>query len=290
MIFLKIFMTFSMRTLFGFELIKTNTYSLHVEDLIHLTIVFLLARFMLIFIKKFILRISRKNNLQESDVYPIYTLIKYLVWILASILMLQAINLNVSVLLAGSAGLLVGIGIGLQDMIKNIIAGIMLLMGSRLKVGDYVGINGIEGKLVAIHLSASQIETLQGYYIFVPNSKIISDNIINWTYNKTPKRYFILIGVAYESDLKLVKQLLLDCLKRMQDIEQQDPYAPTVVLDDFADSAIMFKLFFCITDHTKNKMKGAELREIIAECFTKNHIVIPFPQRDVHIYNETTKS
>lgn len=280
-------MILSINAVLGFELIKTKTYSLNVEDIIHVVILFIIAKVLLFFIRKFILRISLRKNLHESDVYPIYTLIKYLLWILACILMLQALNVNVSVLLAGSAGLLVGVGLGLQDTIKNMTAGIILLMGSRLKIGDYIGTNGVEGKLVAIHLSVSEIETLQGYFIFVPNSKIISDNMTNWSYNKTPNRYSITIGVAYESDLKLVKKLLQDCLDNMKDIARGEGYEPIVTLDDFADSAIVFKLSFCITDHIRNKAKAAELREIIADCFAEHHISIPFPQQDVHIYNQS---
>lgn len=280
-------MILSINAVFGFELIKTKSYLLNVGDIMHVVILFVIARVLLLFIRKFILRLSLRRNLHTSDVYPIYTLIKYLVWILAGIFMLQALNVNVSVLLAGSAGLLVGVGLGLQDTIKNMTAGIILLMGSRLKIGDYIGTNGVEGKLVAIHLSVSELETLQGYFIFVPNSKIISENMSNWSYNKTPNRYFINIGVAYDSDLKLVKKLLQDCLYNMKDIERGEGYAPMVMLDDFADSAIVFRLSFCITDHIRNKVKAAELREIIADCFAEHHISIPFPQQDVHIYNQS---
>ena len=207
---------------------------------------------------------------------------KYFIWVIVIGLALETIGIHYNLLIASSAALLVGIGFGLQQIFNDYISGIIILFEGNLKVNDVVQMeDGTIGMVKEIHLRTSKIETRDDYTIIVPNHKLISDNIINWSHMESRTRFHVSVGVAYGSDTKLVKEVLLDCAHDHPDIVTHPE--PFVRFTDFGNSSLDFQLFFWTLKTFRVENIKSSMRFKIDEEFRKNNIRIPFPQRDVHI-------
>ena len=133
-------------------------------------------------------------------------------------------------------------------------------------------------------MRTSKIQTRDDFIIIVPNHKLISDNIINWSHLRTKTRFNIKVGVAYGSDTNLVKTILLKCAENRPEIAST-PEA-FVRFTDFGDSSLDFQLFFWTSETFSVEHIKSNLRFIIDQEFKTHGIRIPFPQRDVHFFNE----
>ncbi len=194
------------------------------------------------------------------------------------------VGVKMTILLASSAALLVGLGFGLQNIFNDLISGIILLFERDLEVGNLVEIEGIMGRITSIGLRTSSVVTPENITIIVPNSKFITDNLINWTHIENKRRRLSLrLGVAYDSDLDIVKDVLLKCGNEHNDIEKEP--APRVRLRDFGDSALDMELIVWTFQGFKHETIKSDLRFAINKIFKEKNITIPFPQQDVYIKN-----
>ncbi|MFZ1704766.1 MAG: mechanosensitive ion channel domain-containing protein [Saprospiraceae bacterium] len=187
---------------------------------------------------------------------------------------------NITILLAGSAALLVGLGLGIQNLFSDYISGIIILFDSSIKVGDIIEINNIVGKVQEIKLRTSLVLTRDDRYIIIPNTELTKSPIINWTHYDISARFSISVGVAYHSDVHLVKSLILQAVKENEHVLQTPE--PFVRFDDFGDSALQFNVFFWAHDVFRVENIKGQIRESITQKFRNNAVEIPFPQRVVH--------
>ena len=207
---------------------------------------------------------------------------KYLVYILAVFLILETLGVRISVLLAGSAALLVGVGLALQDSFKDLVSGLILLGEGTVEVGDVVEVEGMVAKVMRIGLRTSRLETRDDTSIIVPNSKLVINNVSNWSHKETSNRFMVNVGVAYGTDVELVRELLLEVAGRHPDVLDQP--APSVQFIDFGESSLDFRLLFYSSRSFQIEFVKSDLRFAIVDIFEKNEIcVIPFPQRDIWI-------
>lgn len=210
------------------------------------------------------------------------SLLRYLVLVLGAIVIIQSAGVDLTAfhVLAGAIG--VGIGFGLQNIANNFISGVIILLERPIKVGDRVEVGNIDGRVVAIGARATTVITNDNIAVIVPNSRFISEPVINWTQNDPRVRFKIPVGVAYGSDLRLVEQLLLEVAAENPDV-LRDP-APVVRLMRFGDSAVEFELRVWSTTlvHKRGKLIS-DLNFAIYEKFQQHGIEIPFPQREVRI-------
>jgi small-conductance mechanosensitive channel len=175
----------------------------------------------------------------------------------------------------------VGIGFGLQNIINNLVSGIILAFEKPMQIGDVIEIENHIGTVKEIGIRSSKITTYDGADLVVPNGEFISKQITNWTLTNTFRRIEIIIGVAYESDLNLVQQLLLDLIDHNKGIIQFPK--PVVLLHEFSSSSVNFRILIWTNDFDSwTSLKSIVLLEIFA-CFKKNNITIPFPQQDIHV-------
>ncbi len=194
---------------------------------------------------------------------------------------LSTLGVNITSL-AFVAGLLsVGIGFGLQNIVQNFVAGLILLFEQPIKVGDWVKVGDQEGEVKEINLRSTGIETNESIYIIVPNQDLISTPVINgskgepWVWTTTD------VGVAYESDMRLVRDLLMAAAMEHPDV-LKDP-APAVRMVNFGESSVDFRIITCILHpRTKNRIR-AEILWSVWWKFKEAGIQIPFPQRDFHL-------
>ena len=227
--------------------------------------------------------ITRKMDLEnELKFKSIFKFIRYIVYVIVIVITLSASGIDVTVLFTASAALFVGLGLALQDLFTDIIGGIFIMIDKSLSVGDVVEIDGKVGRIFEIKLRTTRALTRDDKVIIVPNHHFISDIVYNYTQNHRTTRETVKVGVAYGSDTNLVRKILLDCAGQQNGVLKTPK--PTVLFEDFGDSALMFGLFFFINDSFSDPRIKSEIRFRIDEEFRKNKITIPFPQRDVHFY------
>jgi len=228
----------------------------------------------------FLNKIKQKKNIDYGN-FNIYKLVNYTIWILAALFVLNLVGVELTILLAGSAALLVGVGIGMQQIFNDSISGFFLLFERSLKINDVVEMDGIVGKVQDIGIRTSRIVTRDNIEMIVPNSKLVSATVINWSSNDDKTRFFLKIGVAYGSDVHLVKKVLLE-VAEAHSLILKNP-SPIVLFTDFADSSLNFELGFWTKKTFEHKIILSDLRFAIDKKFKENNITIPFPQHDIHI-------
>lgn len=225
--------------------------------------------------------IFNRTSLDLPKKYSLYTIFKYIAVVLAVAISLQIMGIDITVLLAGSAALLVGVGFGLQNLFGDVTSGIILLFDSTIKVNDVIEVDGIVGRVEKINLRTTSIITREDNYIIMPNSVITNNNLINWTYSNISSRFRIDVGVDYSSDVKLVMELMEKAVKAQKEVLISP--APVVRFEEYADSSLNFSVFFWCDEVFRVEIIKSQIRVRLYEYFKENNVEIPFPQRVVHM-------
>lgn len=180
----------------------------------------------------------------------------------------------------------VGIGFGLQNIVNNFVSGIVLLFERPVQIGDTVEVNNLIGSVKSMGIRSSNIRTFDGAEVIVPNANLISNEVINWTLSDKKRRIEIFSGVAYGSDVYLVKDILLGILNNHPDILKEPE--PLVLFNDLGESSLDFRLLFWTDNYDKWIIIKSEVIFKIHDAFREAKIKIPFPQRDLHIKSQNT--
>jgi len=250
--------------------------------LLLLTVAFLLTSTILQAIRRFF---TRKMEVDDKLKFiSIFKFIKYLVYVVVILFTMSAAGIDITILITASAALFVGLGLALQEIFQDIIGGIFIIVDKSLRVGDIIEIDNKVGKVFEIKLRTTRAITRDDKVIIIPNHKFISDIVYNYTQNHKTTRELVRIGVAYGSDVDLVTKILLDVVKSQRSILKSPK--PFVIFEDFGDSALVFAVNFYISDSFTDPKIKSEIRYKIDAEFRKHNISIPFPQRDVHLYQQ----
>ena len=275
----------TLRQFLNFELIKLKSYTLTVADICSALLIIFLAWAFLYVLKHYVLRLFfRRKGVAPGQQFAINQLVKYIVYPVTFLLTFQAIGIQLSVFLAGAAALLVGIGLGLQQTFKDLFSGIILLIEGTVKIGDLLVIGETIGIVKEIGLRTSKVETRDETVNIVPNSKLVEDTVTNWSHNNRPTRFNIDVGVAYGSNVHLVRDLLLQAGSEHKKVLQHPD--TDVQFRNFGASSLDFKLFFYSYEFLRIEGVKSDLRFRIDELFRQNKINIPFPQQEVWFRNE----
>ena len=262
--------------------------SITIYNLVLVVVILVLARVLFWGINKLIHRLleSRRVPLDSGRTKAILQIVKYLIYIIALVTALTTLGVNLSLLIASSAALLVGLGFGLQQMFNDFLSGIFILLDGTIEIGDVVEVNslGLVGKVIEIRLRTSIIETPDSVNIVVANSKFTSEHVVNWSHNDRETRFHIKVGVAYGSDVSKVRQTLRESALS-HGLVLRNP-EPKVYFEDFGDSALVFNLYFWTYHNFEIKMIKSDLRFKVEAEFRRHNIEIPFPQRDINIRRE----
>jgi small-conductance mechanosensitive channel len=226
-------------------------------------------------------RVLRARGAAPGVQFAVAKVIRYTVIAIGVVAAFNAVGLRLDALLAASAVVAVGIGFGLQNIAQNFISGLILLIEQPVRHGDFVKVGGTLGTVDDIGLRATHIITRDEVTIIVPNSALITAEVVNHSRPTTNLRIRVAVGVAYATDTQLVKQVLLDVAKANPDVLSTPP--AEVRFDDFGDSALELALL-CWIGHAREDLRVASaLRFAIEKAFRERGIEIPFPQRDVHM-------
>jgi small-conductance mechanosensitive channel len=210
---------------------------------------------------------------------------RWILWFALAVLVVIAlatvkIPLTVFAFLGGAVA--IGFGFGMQNLIKNLISGLMILGERPFKLGDWVIVSGASGTVTSIDLRSTTIVDLNGIETLIPNSTFIEQNVTNWTYSNNQVRYAIKLGVAYGSPVRRVMELLREVAERHGHVLKEP--APEVLFEDFGADALQFGLYYWLdTSRSTGRLVASDLRSMIDASFTEHGVVIAFPQRDVHL-------
>jgi potassium-dependent mechanosensitive channel len=226
-------------------------------------------------------RVLARSYLDTGVRHSIRTGASYVAVLIALVLAVSAAGVQFThiAILAGALG--IGIGFGLQSIVNNFVSGLILLAERPIKVGDWINVSAGEGTVKRINVRSTEIETFDKCSIIVPNSSLISEAVSNWTHVDLMGRVKVAVGVSYDSDPEMVRDLLLQCARDHPRVLVFPE--PLVLFMDFGASSLDFELRAYVDDVSYVAVIGSELRFVIFERLKKAGVLIPFPQRDLHI-------
>lgn len=274
--------------LINYRLLKTENFEITISSVIIVVLVFLATFIGLKIIRGFFRRFIKRQEAERRSYWSVYFILRYVVWVVVIVLMLETSGVKVSVLLASVTALLVGVGFGIQQLFSDIASGIVLIFERNLQINDIIELDdGTVGKVIHIGLRTSKLKSRDDVILVVPNSKFVNDTIINWSQMDYNTRFSVAVGVAYGSDTQLVTRILLECASKLKSISAQPK--PFVRFSDFGDSSLDFQVFFWVREPFLVEHAKSELRYAVDDEFRKNGVQIPFPQRDLHIKSDLTQ-
>lgn len=222
-----------------------------------------------------------KKNIESGIGNSINRLIYYSFIIIAFVIAMGVLGISLQSLMVIIGALGVGIGFGLQNIVNNFASGLILLFERSIKVGDIVVVNGTWGTVKHLGLRATIIQTFANAEMIVPNSDLVSGTVNNWTMTNRQTRFTIKVGVAYGTDISLVKKVLLKIASDNVNVLKEP--APGVVFTEFGDSSLNIELRCWVKDISVMWKTQEEVMCEIDKKFKENNITIPFPQRDLYI-------
>ena len=212
-------------------------------------------------------------------------LLTSVVWAVATMLALSTLGVDLTALWAGSAALLVGVGIGLQGFFNDVVSGFVLLFEGGVAVGNVLEVDGELVRVERIDLRSTRVVTVTGELIVLPNSKVAGEAVINLSQGDSAMRIRVDVGVAYGSDVELVMRLLSEAMAAQPEVLTTP--SPAVFFQDFADSSLHFSVTGWLDDPWDRMGIQSRVRMAIDERFRAHNVTIPFPQRDLHIVEGT---
>ena len=224
-------------------------------------------------------RIATKRHIDPGLRYTISRLVKYLILTLGILLAIkQGLGADLTSIAVVFTALSVGIGFGLQYLAADIAAGFILLFERPVRVGDRITIESDEGDVQSINLRTTVVITNDRIAIIVPNSKLVSQRVINWSYGDPRARVAIPVGVSYNSDIELVTTTLLEAAKGVKYV-LDDP-APTTQFLKFGDSSLDFRLLVWTGEPRRHVQIRSDINYRIADLFRERNIKIPFTSQE----------
>lgn len=227
-------------------------------------------------------RVLSRTNMEVGARQATGAIIRYSIIAIGFAIIFQTAGIDLTALnvLAGAVGL--GLGFGLQNIVNNFICGIIILFERPIKVGDRVVVGEVEGDVMHIGARSTTVVSNDNISIIVPNSRFITENVVNWSHNDRTVRFRIPVNVAYGTDVPLVERVLLEVAAANPDVLKNPP--PGVRLMEFGDSGLGFELrVWSTTLIHRRGLLTSTLNIAIYRTFMEHNIKIPYPRRDVQI-------
>jgi small-conductance mechanosensitive channel len=264
----------NLRAILEYQLLHIGDYVLTVSNVLGVVLIWLLVGVVLRLARRIIYKGFKSMAGDQGRRHSLFLIVQYIAWVLATMGIFRMVDLDISVLLAGSAAFLVGIGLGLQQIFRDIASGVFLLFEGTIEVGDIIQVDGTVGIVEQINLRTSTILTRDGLTMIVPNHKFIVERVVNWSHqDKTSARFSVTATVNYNNDEKLVRQLLLECAEEHPDVVTDDPdRAPQARLTDFNRTDMIFEMLFWTQRKFEVEHVRSDLRFALREKFRQHGI------------------
>lgn len=242
--------------------------------------IFIIGRWVIRYLKKLMLRVMEKRNVDPtlSKFVANLAYVALLAFVIIAALGMLGIQTTSFIAVLGAAGL--AVGLALQGSLSNFAAGVLMIIFRPFKVGDFIEGAGVAGVVEEIQIFTTQLKTPDNKTIIIPNAKITADNIVNYTIKGT-RRADMVFGIGYEADIDKARDIISEILSKDERI-LKDP-APQVAVSELANSSVNFvtRPWVNVEDYWGVVF---DVTEAVKKRFDAAGINIPFPQRDVHLY------
>lgn len=268
--------------------LNIGKFAIGVPQLLLALLIILLSRFTYWSFRRVMERskLSERLPLGSGRFKALLQIFRYALYAFTTLLVLNTIGFQLTLLTASTAAIFVGVGLTLQKTFQDVVSGVIILFDGTIEVGDVIEINTLDlfGKVIEIRLRNSVIETPDSMSVLVPNSNFLSTNVINWNYNDKETRFWVEVGVAYGADVEKVQELMITAALANPNILATP--TPSVRFTDFGNSALVFQLLFWTRNAFEIYEIKSELRYAIEAAFREHKVKIPYPQRDLHIISD----
>lgn len=264
-----------------YQLVKYNNFEITPLVLAIIILSFFGIRLLIFLFRKFLRRFFRSQQFEKTRAEAITVVAKYFLWTIYIIMCIHLVGLDITWLVAGGAALLVGLGMGIQNVFNDFVSGIILLFEGTVDPGDIITVEEYVARVKQVGIRSSQIVTRNNITILVPNHKLTEDNVINWSHMNEPPRFHVTVGVSYGSDTEKVCKILLEAAAEHPKV--LDSPRPFTRFINFGTSSLEFELYFRSNEIFWIEDVLSDLRMQIDKKFRENKVVIPFPQTDLHI-------
>ncbi|WP_035987716.1 mechanosensitive ion channel family protein [Leptolyngbya sp. KIOST-1] len=227
------------------------------------------------------LRLLRATGISLAAQEAIAVLSKYTLILLGTVVVLQLWGIDLSSIALIASGLGIGVGLGLQGLVKDFVSGLVLVFERPVQVGDFVDFGEIKGTVARIGSRSTEIRTLDQVSMIVPNSRFLETEVVNWSHGNPVSRIRLPVGVSYKSDPQMVKVALLEACQKNQEILSAP--SPQVFFLGFGDSALRFELLVWIAQPSRQLVIKSDLYFAIEASLRRHELEVPFPQRDLHL-------
>ena len=263
--------------------VNFGLFALNSSMVVIIVAVFFIIRSITFFLHRGLEAISlRREEIQMGTVKSTQAILSYIIWCLYIFFSLNLLGVRLEHIALIAGGLSIGVGFGLQDMIKNFFSGLILLFGRSIHPGDEVQVEEVRGTVEKVNIRNTIMRTNEDSTIFIPNSDLAFRKITNWTYKDPKGRAEIVVGVAYGSPTDRVKTLLIECALAHPQVLREPP--PYVLFYDFGQNALVFHLRFWIKNLIQQRdLVSSAIRFEIDKIFREHDIEIAFPQQDIRI-------
>jgi potassium efflux system protein len=231
------------------------------------------------------LAVLRATSMDTGTRHATTTICQYAVMATGVVLLFNVLKLDWAKFGWIAGGLSVGLGFGMQEVVANFVCGLILLLERPIRVGDVVTVEGEIGTVTKIQMRATTITNFDRGEVVLPNKTLITSKLVNWTLSTAVNRILVPVGVTYGTDTEDARQILLGVATDHPNV-LDDP-APMATFEQFADSSLNLVLWAYLPDRSYRVATISELHTEIDKRFAAAGIEIPFPQRDIHIRNDS---
>ena len=270
----------------AFVIFTYNDVNITVAKVIQVPLILFAMWFVVTRIGKLIKKTLLAKKISQDAVHlftRIYFILSIAILIFTS---LEVLNIPLTAFAFVSGAIAIGVGFGAQNIINNFISGWILMWERPIRIGDFLEVGNAKGIVETINTRSTRIRRNDGVHMLIPNSQLLENTVTNWTLIDGNARSSVSVGVAYGSDVILVKKLIQQVLDD-HDAILVNPKS-SVLFDDFADSSLVFNAIFwvCAESETMLRKVRSDIRFSIYAVFEEHDVVIAFPQRDIHIDGE----
>jgi len=229
-------------------------------------------------------QVLSRTTLPLGERDAVGSIFRYVVIVIGLLIAVQTAGIDLTTLNIIAATVGIGIGFGLQNVANNFISGLIILLERPLRIGDRIDVGGVQGNVVKIGARGTTIVTNDNISIIVPNSKFMTENVVNWSHTDAKVRFRVPVTASYGTDVRLVERILLEVANNNRDVLKEP--APAVRLVEFGENGIAFELLVWSSSlvHRKGFLVSS-LNFAIFDAFAHQNLTFPYPQRDIHIRN-----
>ena len=263
----------------GVSLLESVHFSF--ASLFQIALTIIVGNVGLLFISRALKRFGHMRHMGTGDQQAVMQILSYIVWLLVAVFILHIIGVNLTLLIASSAALLIGLGFALQQIFSSIMSGIVLLVEGSIRVGDVLKVDNEVVRVMHVGLRTSKVVSRDDIVSIIPNAILVSSKITNWSHEKEATRFRLTISVAYATDIDLASKLLVESALESPVNLRETP--PEGRLLDFGEYGVKLELLFWSRENFRIERALSDIRKSILRKFRENHIEIPYPQHVIHI-------